>query len=135
MCSTTAWPGIAGDARMSSMPMHKDSWNPKCVVAQIHENVEPFLRTSVKLQNRQSVQAALCPSTDTEARFHGIPYFATQRFSACNETACAVKARAADGERKNAPPQGQGAEGDDQSPLLRDQIRLCAPTSPSTRRA
>ena len=25
MRSTTAWPGIAGDARMSSMPMHQDS--------------------------------------------------------------------------------------------------------------
>jgi hypothetical protein len=120
---------------MPSMPTHKDSWNPECVIAQAHELAEPFSLIPVKLQNRKSVEAALCPSTDTEARFHGIPYFTNQRFSACNETARAVKARAAVGERKNAPPHERGAEGDDQSPLLRDQIRLCAPSSPSTRRA
>jgi len=27
MRSTTAWPGIAGDARWTSMLVHKDSWN------------------------------------------------------------------------------------------------------------
>jgi len=82
MRSTTAWPGIAGDARWTSMLVHKDSWNRKCVVAKTHENVEPFLRTSVKQQNRQSVEAALCSSTNTEVRFHAIPYSANQRFSA-----------------------------------------------------
>ena len=50
--------------------------------AQVHEHAEPFLRISVKLQNRKSVEAALCPSADTDARFHGIPYSANQRFSA-----------------------------------------------------
>jgi hypothetical protein len=38
--------------------------------------------------------------------------------------------------QRSAPPLAGGAlRGDDQSPLLRDQIRLCAPSSPSIRRA
>ena len=73
MRSTTAWPGIAGDARTASMLKHKNSWNPEWVSTQTHEYAEPLLRLSVKQQNRQSVEAALCPSTDTDARFHGIP--------------------------------------------------------------
>lgn len=34
-----------------------------------------------------------------------------------------------------SPADGRGAKDEDQSPLLRDQIRLCAPSSPWTRRA
>ena len=63
------------------MQVHKDSWNRKCVVAKTHENVEPVLRLSVKLQNRQSVEAALCSSTNTEVRFHAIPYSVNWRCS------------------------------------------------------
>jgi len=71
MRSTIARPGIAGG--------RTNAFNAG---AQVHEHAEPFLRISVKLQNRKSVEAALCPSTDTDARFHGIPYSANQRFSA-----------------------------------------------------
>jgi len=43
--------------------------------------LEPVLRLSVKLQNRQSVEAALCSSTNTEVRFHAIPYSVNWRCS------------------------------------------------------
>lgn len=69
------------DAQHDSVARHRRG-RTKAFNAQTHENVEPLLRTSVKLQNRQSVDAALCQSTNTEARFHGVPYSANQRFSA-----------------------------------------------------
>jgi hypothetical protein len=69
------------DAQHDSVARHRRG-RTKDFNAQTHENVEPFLRTSVKLQNRQSVEAALCSSTNTEVRFHAIPYSVDQRFSA-----------------------------------------------------
>ena len=69
------------DAQHDSVARHRRG-RTKAVNTQTHENVEPFLRTSVKLQNRQSVEAALCSSTNTEVRFQAIPYSVDQRFSA-----------------------------------------------------
>jgi hypothetical protein len=69
------------DAQHDSVARHRRG-RTKAFNAQTHENVEPFLRTSVKQQNRQSAEAALCSSTNTEVRFHTIPYSANQRFSA-----------------------------------------------------
>ena len=48
----------------------------------VHKHAKPFSRICVKRQSRKSAEAALCSSTDTDARFHGIPYSANQRFSA-----------------------------------------------------
>jgi hypothetical protein len=69
------------DAQHDSVARHRRG-RTKDFNAQTHENVEPVLRISVKLQNRPFVEAALCPSTNTKARFHAIPYSANERFSA-----------------------------------------------------
>ena len=53
------------DAQHDSVARHRRG-RMKDFNAQTHENVEPFLRISVKQQNRQSVEAALCSSTNTE---------------------------------------------------------------------
>ena len=71
------------DAQHDSVARHRRG-RTKDFNAQTHENVEPVLRLSVKLQNRQSVEAALCSSTNTEVRFHAIPYSTNQRFCASN---------------------------------------------------
>ena len=71
------------DAQHDSVARHRRG-RTKDFNAQTHQNVEPFLRTSVKVQNRQSVEAALCSSTNTEVRFHAILYSANQRFCASN---------------------------------------------------
>ena len=69
------------DAQHDSVARHRRG-RTKAFNVQTHENVEPVLRISVKQQNRQSVEAALCSSTNTEVRFHAIPYSVNQRFSA-----------------------------------------------------
>ncbi len=69
------------DAQHDSVARHRRG-RTKDFNAQTHENAEPLLRLSVKLQNRQSVEATLCSSTNTEVWFHAIPYSVSQRFSA-----------------------------------------------------
>ncbi len=131
MRSTRARSGIAGDAQ-----------NLGRVETHLLKHVDPHIRLHAfpqfrrisyprnRLYDEARKRNAVCsyirksarPATTSEPESPGATRPATHR-GPSKPTA-----------EESAPPEGE-ALGDVQSPLLRDQIRLCAPSSPSTRRA
>ncbi len=130
MRSTRARSGIAGDAQnLGSVETHP----LKRVEPQTRLHAFPQIRRNAHLRNRLYDEARKRKTVRSYIRKSaGIaPASGPGRPDAKRP---ARSSRALPTAQEDTPPKG-GVWGDDQSPLLRDQIRLCAPSSPSTRRA
>ena len=124
-------------ATRQSRGTHRNPWNLQCVFVQNLRNTKPTSRICVNPQNRTFVKATLCPCTNPDLLICVKPYIrkpVDQQNRSNVKSPQHTAGRSITGVRKT-PRRKAGRQGDVQSPLLRDQIRLCTPASPSTRRA
>jgi hypothetical protein len=116
---------------------HGNPWNLQCVFTQNLRNTKPPSRICVNPQNRAFVKAALCPCMNANSLICVKSYIrkpVNQQNRPNVKSPQHTAGQSLAGVHKT-PRRKAGRQGDGQSPLLRDQIRLCVPSSASTSRA
>lgn len=116
---------------------HGNPWNLQCVFTQNLRHTKPPSRICVNPQNRAFVKAALCPCTNANSLICVKSYIrkpVNQQNRPNVKSPQHTAGQSLAGVHKT-PRRKAGRQGDGQSPLLRDQIRLCVPSSASTSRA
>jgi hypothetical protein len=135
MHSTTARPGLPGDAHKSV-----ESAMRLCSKPQKHETTFTRLRKPTEPYIRKSGITPIHESSFTYLRQVVHPQTHKSANQQISKTVSNVKRPAHTAGNsltgvRNTPRRRAGRQGDVQSPLLRDQIRLCVPSSASTSRA
>ena len=129
-------------ARQRASASPGDAQNRGTSNAHLRKPTKPHIQLHAFPSIRRLAHPQIRHSDNAQNRMHDLPQTRTSAKTQALTTRAQARPRprpsrasATTSERteQSAPP--SGAPGDAQSPLLRDQIRLCVPSSASTRRA